>query len=97
MEEKNKETLKSNDEKPARDCGCSDGNCKPKKKNLFSKLIFAAILLAALAIIGVKVLSHSNSRTDKQTGAAFGKASCCDTTKSKPGDTTKTSSCCSKK
>jgi hypothetical protein len=36
------------------DCGCADGNCKPKKKNPGSKLIFGVVILAALAIIGIK-------------------------------------------
>jgi hypothetical protein len=78
------------------DCGCADGNCKPKKKNIFSKSIFAIILLAAVGIIGVKLIGQSEKASGKQTTAS-GKAACCDTSKSSTCDTTKGSSCCPKK
>jgi hypothetical protein len=79
------------------DCGCTNGSCKPKKKNNFSKLIFAVIILTALAIIGVKLVGHSVNASGKQLFAAPGKPSCCDTSNTKTCDTTKGSSCCSKK
>jgi len=77
------------------DCGCADGNCKPKKKNILSKVIFAVILLAAIAIIGVKLAGRSDAATEKQSVALPGKASACDSSKT-TCDTTKGSSCCSK-
>jgi len=84
-------------ENQKQDCGCADGSCQPKKKNILSKLIFALILLAAVAIIGIKLAGHSDKASGKQSITAPGKASCCDTSKTKTCDTTKSSSCCSKK
>ena len=89
MEENQKDNPQVEGENKKQDCGCDDSCCQPQKKNIFSKLIFAVILLAAVAIIGVKLVSRS--------GSAPGKASSCDTTKTKSCDTTKGSSCCSKK
>ncbi|MCX6246321.1 MAG: hypothetical protein NTW10_01185 [Bacteroidetes bacterium] len=85
---------KPNSEKKNQDCGCDDGCCQPKKKNPVSKIIFAVILLAAVAIIGIKLTGHSGNRSSKQSVAAPGKAGGCDTTKK--CDTTKGSSCCPK-
>ncbi len=97
MEKNHKDNQPVEGENQKQDCGCPDGNCQPKKKNIFSKLIFAVILLAAVAIIGVKLAGHSGNVPGKQPIAAPGKASCCDTSKTKTCDTTKSSSCCSKK
>lgn len=97
MEENHKDNLQVEGENKKQDCSSDDGCCQPKKKNTFSKMIFAVILLAAMAIIGVKLAGRSANASDKQTLAAPGKASCCDTTKTKSCDTTKVSSCCSKK
>jgi hypothetical protein len=98
MEEIHNDNPQVEGENKKQDCGCTDGSCQPKKKNIFSKLIFAAIILAALAIIGIKLAGHSGLASDKQT-AAPGKAACCDSAKtnSKTCDTTRGSSCCSKK
>ena len=79
------------------DCGCSDGSCEPKKKNVFSKVLFAVILLAALAIIGIKLAGGPDDVSAKQVNAAPGKAAVCDTTKGNTCDTTKGTSCCPKK
>ena len=84
-------------ESAKQDCGCADGNCKPKKKNYLSKIIFAVILMAALAIIGVKLINRSDAASEKQSVALPGKEAGCDTSKSANCDTTKGSSCCSKK
>jgi hypothetical protein len=44
------------------DCGCSDGCCIPKKKNnLWSKIIFFAIILAAGVIITVKLVGKKDA------------------------------------
>ncbi|MEI7662833.1 MAG: hypothetical protein WCK34_11560 [Bacteroidota bacterium] len=77
------------------DCGCEDGNCKPKKSNLFRKIVFAVILLAAAGIITVKLISKPAPVAGKDTQCKPG-SSCCDTTKTKTCDTTKGSSCCPK-
>jgi arsenate reductase len=85
------------------DCGCEDGCCPPKKKNPFTKWIFAVIILAALGIIGFKLFCHQTPKNESccppgssvlcdSTNKATG-----DTTKAAPCDTTKGSSCCPKK
>jgi len=97
MEEIHNDNPQVEGENKKQDCGCDDGCCQPKKKNIFSKLIFALILLAAVAIIGIKLVGRSGNASDKQSIAAPGKVSVCDTTKTKTCDTTKGSSCCPKK
>jgi hypothetical protein len=94
MEQNYNDTKAPEGEQKKQDCGCDDGCCQPKKKNNLSKWIFAVILLAALAIIGIKLAGHSGT-TGKQS-AATGKAACSDTGKMKGCDTTKGSSCCGK-
>ena len=97
MEENFKNNQPVEGENPKQDCGCTDGSCQPKKKNILSKLIFGVILLAALTIIGIKLAGRSDNASGKQLNTAPGKASCCDTSKTKTCDMTKGSSCCSKK
>jgi len=97
MEENQKDNPQVEGGNKKQDCGCDDSCCQPKKKNIFSKLIFAVILLAAVAIVGIKLAGRSGNASDKQTISAPGKASSCDTTKTKSCDKTKGSSCCSKK
>ncbi|MCL2312672.1 MAG: hypothetical protein FWC41_09365 [Firmicutes bacterium] len=44
------------------DCGCSDGCCTPQKKNSpWKKWVFIAIILAAAAIITVKLVNKDVS------------------------------------
>jgi len=97
MEQPFNDSTSLNEEKKSDDCGCSDGSCRPKKKNLLSKVLFVVILVAALAIIGIKLAGRTEDASGKQLKAASGKAAVCDTTKGKTCDTTKGSSCCSKK
>ena len=97
MEENHKDNPPVEGENKKQDCGCDDGCCQPKKKNIFSKLLFAVILLAAVAIVGIKLAGRSGNASDKQSVAAPGKVSVCDTAKTKTCDTTKGSSCCPKK
>jgi len=96
MEENNNGNQAVEGENKNQDCGCDDGCCQPKKKNTWSKWIFALILLAAVAIIGIKLTGRSDASA-KQSVVA-GKAASCDTLKAGPKtcDTTKGSSCCSK-
>jgi len=91
MKEDYNQAVNENDKN---DCGCSDGNCKPKKKNITTKVISLIILLAAITIIVIKVTGHSGNTTGKQL--VNGKTTC-DTSKSSTCDTSKGSSCCSKK
>jgi len=97
MDENYKNPQSVEDKNKKQDCGCNDGSCKPKKKNIRSKLIFGIIILAALAIIGVKLSGFTGTASVKQSVTAPGKASSCDTGKTKTCDTTKGTSCCSKK
>lgn len=44
------------------DCGCSDGCCTPhKKSNSWKKWIFVVIILAAAAIVTVKLVSKDDT------------------------------------
>jgi hypothetical protein len=48
------------------DCGCSDGCCIPQKKNSpWNKWIFIAILVAAAAIVTVKLVNKDDSVQEK--------------------------------
>ena len=63
------------------DCGCENGDCcAPKPKPVWKKAVSILIILAALAIILIKVLSPSPA--DNKPGASSENAtkSCCDTT-----------------
>ena len=55
-----------NQENSKQDCGCSDGCCTPQKKksNLWSKIIFVIIVLAAGAIITVKLANKPEKCCD---------------------------------
>ncbi len=97
MEETYNDRPRVEGESKKEDCGCADGNCQPKKKNIFSKILFGVILLAAIAIIGIKLAGRSGNASDKQAITTPGKVSGCDTSKTKTCDTTQGSSCCSKK
>ena len=97
MEENQNDTPRVEEENKKEDCGCDDGCCQPKKKNIWSKILFGVILLAAVAIIGIKLTGRSGNASGKQTITTPGKVSACDTSKTKTCDTTKGSSCCSKK
>ena len=77
------------------DCGCDDGCCQPKKSNRVRKTIFAVIVLAALAIVTVKLVSRPVVTPGKEAACKPG-SSRCDTSKATTCDTTKGSSCCPK-
>ena len=96
MEEQNKDNPQVEGEKNQKDCGCEDNCCPPKKNNIFTKIIFAVILLAALGIIGVKLFHQPAASAGKEIQCKPGSSACCDTTKPKTCDTAKGSSCCSK-
>jgi len=47
-------------------CGCSDGCCTPQKKsNPWKKWIFIAIILAATAIVTVKLVGNNDASSAK--------------------------------
>ena len=48
------------------DCGCSDGCCTPQKKSSpWKKWIFIAIVLAAAAVITVKLVNKNDAMPEK--------------------------------
>jgi len=65
-----------NENKSNQDCGCGSDCCPPKKNKLWMKLVFIAIVVAAVGIVTVKLISSNTSDSTE-------KSSCCDTTKSK--------------
>ncbi len=72
---------KQNDSK--QNCDCGPDCCTPKKKNkLWMKLLFILIILAAVAIITVKLAgkNHSEANVTKDTVNVQQTAGCCDTT-----------------
>ena len=79
-----------------KNCDCGDNCCPPKRNNKPKIIIFIVVLLAAIGVIGFKIVN-------KPAPAAV-KESCCppkfttgyDTTKNAACDTTKGSSCCPK-
>jgi arsenate reductase (thioredoxin) len=76
------------------DCNCDGGCCPPKKNNIFSKLIFAVIILTAMGIVAVKLIyqqapAANNQGLNKQRTSVG-----CDTSSAKTCDTAKGSSCC---
>ncbi len=95
MEENGKTVNQPDGSLNQNDCGCEDGNCQPKKSNPIRKIIFAVIVLAALAIVTVKLVSKPVLVPGKEASCKPG-SSCCDTAKATTCDTTKGSSCCSK-
>ena len=49
------------------DCGCSDGSCctPPKKSSPWKKWIFIAIIIAAAAIVTVKLVTKQDASTEQ--------------------------------
>ncbi|MEI8204077.1 MAG: hypothetical protein WCH34_13735 [Bacteroidota bacterium] len=83
--------------KTKENCGCEDGNCctPPKKNNLWTKIIFSIVIVAALAIIIMK-LTCGNCKTEScSTVAKTEKAGVKDST-AKPCCSDPNSSCCDK-
>jgi hypothetical protein len=97
MEEKEIINAQTEDAGNKNDCGCEGDCCPPKKKNIFSKVLFVVILMAALGIIAVKLFHQPFPATNKQTQCPPRSASSGDTAKTATCDTTKGSSCCPKK
>ena len=66
-------------------CNCSDGCCQTKKRNnLWTKILFIVIVVAAISIISVKLTSKNcNTQPNSATSNSVQnpKPSCCDTTK----------------
>jgi hypothetical protein len=81
------------------ECNCSDNCCQTPKQKIRKKLIFFIVIIAALAIVAIKLSSNSlsgdrqanNGNTVQNTIGAdtLGSKTC-----SKTCDTSKTSSCC---
>lgn len=85
------------------DCGCSSSGdcCTPKKSKLWMKIVFIVIVVAAMAIVTVKLVNSNNCKSDaKGVTVATEKSGCGDSTKSikcvKICDPEKNPSCCPK-
>ncbi len=79
------------------DCGCEGGCCPPKRKNPFTKILFAVVIVAALGIIGFKLFHQKAPAAAKSSCCPQSSTSACDTAKKTTCDTIKGSSCCPKK
>ena len=65
-------------ENSKQDCGCSDGCCTPKKKsNLWTKILFIVIILAAGTIVAAKLIGKPNSAPVAKCCTATQGSSCC--------------------
>ena len=78
-----------------KDCGCDDGCCQPKKSNLWTKVVFIVVIVAALAIVAIKFTGGSNKDANNATMVKNEKIGAADSTK--PCCAQGNSSCCEKK
>ena len=64
-----------------KDCGCDSDCCQPKKSNTWKKLLFIAIILAAGAIVTVKLVTNktANSQVNTETKNIQAPNNGCDT------------------
>ena len=98
-----------NETNKQQDCGCNGGDCcTPKKSKLWMKIVFVAIVLAAIAIITVKLVNKGCTTEPAKKSCCSDSTKSCnhkkdtvkingsDTTKPKCCDKKKGSSCCSK-
>jgi hypothetical protein len=95
MDEIIKDNPETGNDPVKKDCGCDGDCCKPKKRNNFSIILFVVIIVAALGIIGMKLITKPDPKDSKETVAVPGK-SCCDTSTAKCCEEKKDSSCCAK-
>jgi hypothetical protein len=59
-----------NENKSNQDCGCGGTDCcTPGKSKLWMKIIFIAIVVAAIAIVTVKLVSSNNNSEPKKGSA----------------------------
>ncbi|MEI6124498.1 MAG: hypothetical protein WCQ95_12810 [Bacteroidota bacterium] len=65
-----------------KDCGCDDGCCQPKKSKLWAKILFAVVIVAAIAIIAIKFTGNNNNSDNKSTMVKNEKIGATDSTKS---------------
>jgi hypothetical protein len=79
-----------------KDCGCDAGCCPPKRKPKWTMILSALVILAALAIIAVKLLGGDGAAAAKDPSQSAASPASCDTTGKGGCDTTKNSSCCPK-
>jgi hypothetical protein len=83
-------------ETPKQDCSCDPNCCPPKRKPKWMVIISGLVILAALAIIAIKLIGGHTATPAGDPASSSGKAACCDTAKTSGCDTTKNSSCCPK-
>lgn len=82
-----------NENKTKQDCGCGDGCCTPSKSKLWMKILFAIIIIAAIAIVSYKLVNNNTSSA--KVGATIGteKSGCCDSSKTKSCESGNKSCC----
>ncbi|MDD3877089.1 MAG: hypothetical protein PHT69_10735 [Bacteroidales bacterium] len=80
------------------ECGCGPDCCQPKKSNIWKKLLFAAVLIAATAIVTVKLTGNTEKKAPSCCDStSVSQSGCCDSTDAKITniqDSTKIRSCC---
>jgi hypothetical protein len=86
-----------NEKNTKQDCGCSDGCCTPKKSKPWMKILFAIIIIAALAIVTFKLVSNNNSSAKVGATISTEKSGCGDSSSTKSCEGSKDHSCCSQK
>ena len=72
------------------DCGCNSGDCcqPPKKNNLWKKTLFIVVILAAVAIVTLKMVGKSDNRhlSGNDSLCIHHQKSCCDTSEAKENE-----------
>ncbi len=79
-----------------KNCDCGDNCCPPKKNHRSKIIIFIVILLAAIGVIGFKLVNKPAPAAVKESCSPPQFSTGYDTTKNVACDTTKSSSCCPK-
>ncbi|MFH0867186.1 MAG: hypothetical protein V1904_13410 [Bacteroidota bacterium] len=83
-----------NENNTKQDCSCGTDCCTPRKSNLWMKIVFIVIVVAAVTIVTVKLVSNDNKAGSSNSAVTIEKSSCSDTTKA--CDPKKNPSCCPK-
>jgi hypothetical protein len=83
------------------DCNCNSDCCQPKKNKLWMKIVFIAVVLAAVAIVTVKLVVKSGPEPGTVCDSiSNANSACCDTSGMKNcvkiTDPSKNKSCCPK-
>lgn len=85
----NKTIKMENENNTNQDCGCGTDCCTPKKSNLWMKIIFIVIVVAAAAIVTIKLTGAKNASANQSPAAAENSGCGGDSTMKCGGDTSK--------